>query len=109
MTCLGDRHRVVVHDLKSWPQFFRDVVRGAKTVEMRLNDRNYHEGDILVLREWDPPSKGPCPSSEWGGRYTGSVVLAEVRHILVGSGPILAALPDGWIAMSIQVIVKREA
>ena len=32
------------HQLKSWPEFFEPVLRGEKTAELRLNDRNYHVG-----------------------------------------------------------------
>jgi hypothetical protein len=105
MTCQNDRHQTEIHDLKSWPEYFKDVVRGLKTVELRQNDRGYQEGDLLCLREWQPAppiSSGVSPA--WGGRYTGRLVLVKVTHILVGSGPIETALPEGWIAMSISLL-----
>lgn len=41
------------HDLKILPEFFRAVVDGRKRFEIRKNDRNFAEGDALILREFD--------------------------------------------------------
>jgi len=46
-----------VHELKTWPMFFRWVANGDKPFEIRKNDRNFGYGDILVLREWSPDLK----------------------------------------------------
>jgi hypothetical protein len=43
-----------IHVLKTWPAFYRAVVDGRKTFEIRLNDRGYKVGDVLVLAEFDP-------------------------------------------------------
>jgi ASC-1-like (ASCH) protein len=45
------------HQLKSWPRYFRDIVSGKKKFEVRLDDRHYAVGDVLILREWDPAKK----------------------------------------------------
>jgi len=42
------------HILKIWPEHFQPVINGLKTFEIRKNDRNYKEGDIIVLKEYDP-------------------------------------------------------
>ena len=34
-----------VHNLKIKPQYFKDVVSGIKTFEVRKNDRNFKVGD----------------------------------------------------------------
>lgn len=44
----------MTHALKTWPQFFKAVVSGEKTFEVRKNDRNFQVGDKLLLQEWDP-------------------------------------------------------
>lgn len=36
------------HELKIKPEYFRDVVRGIKTFEVRQNDRNFGVGDIIT-------------------------------------------------------------
>ena len=102
MTCQGDRHQVEIHDLKIWPEYFNDVVRKLKTVELRPDGSRYQAGDLLCLREWEPPPKNVTPN--WGGRYTGRMALVKVTHLLKGVGPIEGALPEGWIAMSISLL-----
>jgi hypothetical protein len=42
------------HALKCWPEFFQAIADGRKSFEIRVNDRNYQVGDILVLCEWNP-------------------------------------------------------
>lgn len=63
---------MAIHDLKTWPEHFRDVRAGIKTAELRLNDRNYQPGDVLVLREYDPQT----------GEYTGEIETRAVTHVL---------------------------
>ena len=42
---------------KVWPEYFQAIFDGKKTFELRLNDFEIEEGDVLVLREWDPKTK----------------------------------------------------
>lgn len=42
------------HDLKCRPEFFDAIWTGAKTFEVRLDDRGIEVGHLLELREWDP-------------------------------------------------------
>lgn len=76
------------HDLKCWPEHYAAIERGAKTCELRLNDRNYQVGDTLLLREWEPLSVS----------YIGPQLRVRVTHIISG-GPWLS---PGYVAMSIQ-------
>jgi len=62
----------MIHDLKTWPEHFRDVRAGIKTAELRMNDRNYQPGDVLVLREYDPQVR----------EYTGEVETRTVTHVM---------------------------
>jgi len=41
------------HNLKTWPVFFEAILSGAKTFEIRKNDRAFKVGDILLLDEYD--------------------------------------------------------
>lgn len=90
----------MVHELKIEPDFFKDVLSGDKTFEIRENDRNFRIGDYLALNEiddgvnwisdrreaWiddrnvvridDPPKRsGPV-------RCSGRSVLARVTYVL---------------------------
>ncbi|WP_461213856.1 DUF3850 domain-containing protein [Lacticaseibacillus sp. GG6-2] len=59
----------VEHHLKIAPEFFDAQIRGNKNFEIRKNDRNYHTGDYLTLREWD------------GENYTGRWLQVYVTYI----------------------------
>lgn len=38
---------------KLWSEYYDQVAAGKKKYELRLNDFDVAEGDILVLKEWD--------------------------------------------------------
>lgn len=59
-----------VHNLKIKPEYFRDVVRGIKTFEVRQNDRNFGVGDIITLREFE------------NDKFIGNFVNVEIVYIL---------------------------
>jgi len=62
------------HELKTWPEYMTAILEGRKTFEVRKNDRDFQEGDILVLREYDPKTK----------QYTGQTLEVEVTFVLPG-------------------------
>ena len=64
----------MVHELKTWPEYFEPVFRRQKTAELRRNDRQYNVGDVLYLREWEPLSAA----------YTGRDCYRVVTHIVRG-------------------------
>ena len=45
------------HDLKSWVGLFEPILQGDKTHDLRVLDRDYKIGDILLLREYEPVTK----------------------------------------------------
>lgn len=47
------------HELKIWPEYFREVATGAKTFEVRVNDRNFLRGHTVTLNEYCPHDKKP--------------------------------------------------
>jgi hypothetical protein len=57
---------------KCWPEFFQQIVDGNKTFELRLADFKCNQGDILVLKEWNPKTE----------KYTGRVLEKEVTCVL---------------------------
>lgn len=77
------------HKLKTWPKPFKDVCDNYKIFEYRLNDRDFKEGDILMLLEWDPESK----------QYTNHRVDLDVTYCLYGGQ---FGIPEGYVIMSIQ-------
>ena len=42
-----------IHELKTWPKYYAQIVSGAKRFEIRYNDRDFAVGDLLFLREYN--------------------------------------------------------
>ena len=59
------------HILKCWPSQFSLIGERRKLFELRINDRDFQEGDSVELVEWDPESK-----------YTGRRILCKVGYVL---------------------------
>jgi hypothetical protein len=56
---------------KTWPGYFNDVASGKKNYELRLNDFEVNEGDVMLLEEWNPETK----------EYTGRKVEKKVTYV----------------------------
>ncbi len=65
----------MIHALKTWPEYYKEVVSGNKTFEVRKNDRSFKVGDTLLLQEWNPAGYG---------NYTGEEHFAQITYILHG-------------------------
>jgi len=59
------------HEKKVWPEYFQKIIGGNKNFELRLADWECIEGDILVLREWDPETK----------EFTGRILEKEITYV----------------------------
>ena len=93
---------MTTHELKSWPEFFAPVERGEKTFELRIDDRHYEVGDVLVLREWMPDVHGTDE-----GRYTGRELRRRVTYVMQGLGtvgviPPLKGLLRGYVILALE-------
>ena len=60
----------MIHELKILPQYFKDVISGEKTFEIRKNDRAFRKGDMLALNEHD------------GNAYSGKSCLVYIDYIM---------------------------
>jgi hypothetical protein len=80
-----------VHELKTWPHFFQKIWEGKKRFEIRKNDRPFKEGDMLVLKEYDPANKAK--------HYTGRQLTCYVDYVMIGTGGF--GLPKGYACMSL--------
>ena len=56
---------------KVWPKYFQAIIDGKKTYELRLADFEVKEGDLLILREWNPETK----------EYSGRVIEKKVTYV----------------------------
>ena len=62
---------MAVHYLKIKEEYYRDVMIGLKTFELRKNDRDFQVGDILMLIKLDDK-----------GNETDQVIRKKVTYIL---------------------------
>jgi len=77
----------MIHELKILPEYFEPVIKGEKTFEIRVNDRDFKKGDYLALNEY------------YGGKYTSRSCMVYVDYILSDAKELL---PKGVVAMSIK-------
>lgn len=78
------------HHLKCWVSYFRKILDGEKTFELRYNDREYKVGDILILEEYDEKNE----------TYTGRITHRRIAYILDSA----VGLQPGFAIMSIRPV-----
>jgi len=57
---------------KVWPEYFEKILQGKKNFELRLADFECKEGDVLLLREWNPKTR----------EYTGREIEKKVGYVI---------------------------
>ena len=77
----------MIHELKILPKYFDDVKIGQKTFEVRKNDRDFKEGDMLALNEFDPING-----------YTGNSIVVYVDYMM--NDP--EYIKEGYVIMGIK-------
>lgn len=82
-----------LHELKIYPKYFEAVLDESKTFEIRKNDRNFHVGDNIFLREWD------------NIKYSGRTIFAEITYILDDK---FIGLAEDYVALGIKVNDYRK-
>lgn len=104
-----------VHALKCWPPYFQQVRDDLKCLEVRRNDRDYRDGDLLVLQEYLPTDReladAPFDATEarravaelkeMDRGYTGEVELALAQHVLRQA----PGMEVGYVAISLHRVV----
>jgi hypothetical protein len=90
------------YELKSWPQLFQAMWDGRKNHDLRRNDdRQFAEGDILYLLEFDPDLQ----------QYTGRRITAEITYITSSAQPCAlyhAALNNDYCILSVHVLSREN-
>lgn len=84
----GNTH-APTHELKIWPACFAAVEAGTKPFDVRENDRDFHVGDALLLREYEPESE----------QYSGRSVMRWVSYVMHGGS---FGLETGWCALGLS-------
>ena len=88
---MSDHRDPIWHDLKTWPEYFRDVLNQLKPFEVRKADRDFRTCDYLTLREWDPET----------GDYTGRSVCRSISYVLPGGA---FGVEEGYVVLGIYPV-----
>lgn len=83
------------HELKCWPEYFEQMVSGAKRFDVRFDDRGFEVGDTLELREFVPEREARF--TEWSP-YTGRILFCTVGYILRD----FAGLQPGYVVLGLD-------
>lgn len=81
----------MVHELKTWPEYFQSMLIGQKSFELRKNDRGFKIGQALKLLEFNDKTK----------EYTGRVLLRRITYVLQGKEAEEFGLKEGYCVMSL--------
>lgn len=112
-----------IHVLKTWSPFFEATRDGKKPWEIREDDRNYQEGDYLVLRRFVPTGlqgagiRGAVdrhPAGKWGNEYVVMKVVwlekANTARLWPGCAVMtLADVDDGEFVAVMDRVVSENA
>jgi ASC-1-like (ASCH) protein len=100
----------MIHELKTWPQYFQDIKEGKKTFEIRKNDRNYQVGDVLLLKEWEPKGYSSVDPNTLEGEYTGEEMKVHVTYIMKSMPEYISyfGIGSGVVVMSILLMKYYE-
>lgn len=102
----GTKQTIVrsIHFLKCWPEQFDAIVEGAKTFDVRINDRPFALGDVVVMLGYYPNEK----------YYSNRSVPKIITYILDGGqfgvkeGYCVLGLGVMHISFELQTIIERE-
>ena len=79
---------MVIHELKILPKYFNEVLAKKKTFEIRKDDRNFKEHQIIDLHEFD------------GKKYTGNKTRVIISYVLRDAEEY--GLKDGFVILGIK-------
>lgn len=65
--------------LKTWTQYYDDVAAGKKPFEIRVNDRGYRVGDILILKRYNPYTQLDKNAQSSSAIYIAALKLASMK------------------------------
>ena len=83
---------MALHDIKCEPEYFHRTWVGHKLFEIRKNDRNYEEGDCVIINEWNPGTQ----------MYTGRTIDAIITYV--------TDYKQGkkWVVFGIRIVKKFD-
>lgn len=84
----------MIHELKTWREYFELMECGKKPFELRKNDRGFLVGHELLLREYDKETE----------LYTGKILNRKITCVLQGEEAEGFGLKEGYCIMGLKEI-----
>ncbi len=84
----------MLHELKTWKEYFQLVASGDKPFELRKNDRGFKTGHELLLKEYDKDTR----------EYTGETLHRIITYVLQGKEAENFGLKEGFCVMGLAII-----
>lgn len=84
----------MVHELKTWSNFFQLMASGEKSFELRKNDRGFLAGHELLLREYNPHTNS----------YTGQTLRRKITYVLQEKEAEEIGLKPGYCIMGLKEV-----
>lgn len=86
-------------ELKVWKEFFQPIWEGKKNFELRREDRDFQQGSLLLLREYDPVHDA----------FSGREVIAMITYKLSGKDcPARFGLQPDYCILALDLGAKCE-
>lgn len=79
------------HKIKTLPEFFEMALTGRKPFEIRINDRDYKEGDIIKLCE--------IANNDNEFKFTGNEIMGYITDVIP-----LDKNEQGWVVLKYNVL-----
>ena len=83
----------MIHELKTWVEYFQLIESGEKSFELRKNDRDYKKGHFLLLREYSKETH----------EYTGRKITRKITYILKGTEAEALGLKKNYCIMGLSL------
>ena len=80
----------IIHRLKTLPRYFKAVVKGEKTFEVRKDDRDFQTGDTLLLQKFD------------NGQYLKDIYKCKITYILGRNDDEKIFVKKGYVILGIK-------
>jgi len=90
---------MLIHELKCWPEFYDAMASGAKTFDIRKDDRPYAVGDLLAMRWWDPEREAYAKVDGCNSFGRPEILLFQVTYCLRHKPPWVLA---HYVAMGLR-------
>jgi len=90
---------MLIHELKTWPEYFQTVKTGIKPFEVRKDDRPFQIGDELLLKEFVP--KNYYEDQTQDEYYTGNICHRKITYILRGGN---FGLEKGYVILGVAPV-----